>query len=313
MPVRAFRCRLCQSEKHRQALEVREMMFGSREQFWYDQCANCEAVQIREIPADLGKYYPSDYYSQSAGLLLRALQRIAGDRKWTRMRQLIDGRVGPSVLPASVRAVNLSAGSRILDVGCGSGELLRALRVSGFLRLQGVDPFLPVEAIKEFGLNIRRCTLGDLRSTFDVVMMHHVFEHSADPERMLREAGDRLSEGGALLLRFPCVPCEAFDRFGANWVQLDAPRHLHIYSRRSIECLADRVGLALQFWENDSTAFQFWASAQYEKDIPLRDPRSYANDPELLPIAHLRELEARASAVSAAGRGDQAIAVLRRK
>src|SRR6476661_7449138 len=41
------------------------MMFGTRDEFEYLECAECGTVQIAEIP-DLTAYYPQGYYSFDA-------------------------------------------------------------------------------------------------------------------------------------------------------------------------------------------------------------------------------------------------------
>ena len=44
-------------------MELRENLHATKELFDYFQCSQCECIQIGEIPADIGKYYPSDYYA----------------------------------------------------------------------------------------------------------------------------------------------------------------------------------------------------------------------------------------------------------
>ena len=57
-------CRACGNAEGNTAHFPKEMMFGWREVFEYFECGRCGCLQIAEIPADLGKYYPRDaYYS----------------------------------------------------------------------------------------------------------------------------------------------------------------------------------------------------------------------------------------------------------
>ena len=44
-------------------LVVKEMMFGTKEEFEYYQCRNCEALQIKSVPNNIFKYY-ENYYTQ---------------------------------------------------------------------------------------------------------------------------------------------------------------------------------------------------------------------------------------------------------
>ncbi len=58
---RRDRCRIC-FEPDPQVVELREMLFGTRERFDYLHCRACGALQIRDVPGDLGRHYPPEYY-----------------------------------------------------------------------------------------------------------------------------------------------------------------------------------------------------------------------------------------------------------
>ena len=316
-----FTCRICGSNAHRRTLTVREMMFGTREEFAYDECDGCDGLQIREIPSDLSRFYPANYYSFAQGgeslsrkrrivLALRRTQRRAREVGLRVVADLIERRFGPLDDPELLREHRPRAMDRILDVGCGAGVLLRELRDAGFSRLQGVDPYIPAPLSFSGGVTIAKAQLNELQGQFDLIMLHHVFEHLPDPLQTLRDARRLLAPTGMLLLRFPSSPCEALDIYGADWVQLDAPRHLHIVSRAGLARLAVKADLQLVSWAQDSGPLQFWGSEQYQLDIPLFDARSYAQDSRAIPEARYRELEARAATLNAAGRGDQSVAVL---
>src|SRR5687767_3710530 len=59
-------CRICGAVSDTPPLSAREQMFGTGESFDYFQCSECGCLQIREIPDDLGRHYPSSYYSLNA-------------------------------------------------------------------------------------------------------------------------------------------------------------------------------------------------------------------------------------------------------
>src|SRR5690349_17021613 len=56
-------CRVCGNAAGNRTFTAREMQFGFRDEFQYDECARCECLQIAAIPENLSKYYPKDYYS----------------------------------------------------------------------------------------------------------------------------------------------------------------------------------------------------------------------------------------------------------
>ena len=99
--------------------------------------------------------------------------------------------------------------------------------------------------------------------------MHHVFEHLEDPKGTLRTAKNLLSKDGQILIRIPLSDSAAFEKYRENWVQLDAPRHITLQTRESMEQLARSAGLRIVRVAYDSSAFQFIGSERYLVDIPI--------------------------------------------
>jgi SAM-dependent methyltransferase len=312
-------CRICGNGLGNEIIRCREMMLGLGDEFDYFQCARCRCLQIARLPADLARYYPPRYYSFHLPPVARRgpMARLAGWRDYARL-------TGAGWLPrwlprstlvrpevASLSRLPLRRDLRILDVGCGRGQLLSLLHRAGFRDLQGVDPFLPEDLQVLPGLVVRRQSLESLQEDFDLVMFHHVLEHIAEGGRALAAARARLRSGGRILVRIPTVDGAAWERYRENWVQLDAPRHLHLHSRASLELLAAQAGLAVQQCWCDSSAFQFWASELYRAGKPALGA---AGRPLRLEDhftrAQLEAFERDTAALNASGRGDQLAAVL---
>ena len=102
---------------------------------------------------------------------------------------------------------NSSAGGKVLDVGCGSGEIARVIKEKGYL-VSGVD-FSPI-AIELARKQDIDGQLVDLDSgipfdddTFDTVWAGDVIEHVFDPIFVLREINRVLIPGGQLLCTVP--------------------------------------------------------------------------------------------------------------
>jgi hypothetical protein len=115
------------------------------------------------------------------------------------------------------------------------------------------------------------------------------------------------------VIRVPVADSWAWRAYGTDWVQLDAPRHLFLHTRQSIELLSKRAGLKVVRVFHDSYAFQFWGSEQYRRGIPLRDPRSYGEDPQtdLFTATEIAEFERRSVKLNREAAGDSAGFVLR--
>jgi SAM-dependent methyltransferase len=314
-------CRVCEGTGAFQAHRVRDMMFGLGEHFDYRLCMACGCLQIADIPVDLSRHYGEGYYSfgerrapgRLGSLLLRARNRHltghANPLGWALAR------LRPFRALASLRPLGLRPDARIVDVGCGSGELLLALQSAGYTRLHGVDPFIARDLDLGAGLMVQKAELNALpASSFDLVMFHHSLEHIVDEPAALRAAHRVLVPGGRCLVRIPTVSSHAWQHYGVDWCALDAPRHLVLHSRQSIGVLAERCGFRVSRITDDADAFQFWGSEQYRRGIPLM--RSGCHDitpaPGVFTVAQLRDMARRAEQLNREHAGDQIAVELQR-
>jgi SAM-dependent methyltransferase len=290
-------------------------MHGTRDKFDYFECIACGTVQIMTVPsvADLERYYPKDYYSfaqKQKGALARWLvaQR---DRHVLGLRNVAGGLIGrvrmDPVIQVLARA-GLGPDQRILDVGCGAGRLLDRLARAGFRNVMGVDPFIERDTKTAAGVSIRKCHLRDVPDSFDVIMFNHSLEHVPDPVAILKDAVLRLAPPGTILVRVPTPSSDAWRIYRTDWVQLDAPRHIVLPSRKGASIMAECAGLAVERVIDDSGPLQFLGSERYRRDIPLHD----ATDRELFCDEEIARFARRAMELNAHHRGDQAMFVMRR-
>ena len=147
----------------------------------------------------------------------------------------------------------LSAGRRVLDVGCGEGaftsELARAgARVVGvdvaeepLRRARSRDPSLDLRLVEPAG----PWELPD--SSFDVVWAGEVIEHVADTASWMSELRRVLCSGGLLLISTPAHELTERLRLAFSeraFAQHFDPRsdHLRFYSRRTLSALICEFG-----------------------------------------------------------------------
>ena len=128
-------------------------------------------------------------------------------------------------------------GGRLLDMGCGNGAFLIKARSAGW-NVIGVD--FDVDATKvarTHGFDIRLGGIEEINPTtdqFDVITLAHVIEHVHNPIEVLRACYRLLKPGGFLWLETPNISSEGHLLFGANWRGLEPPRHLVLFTPKSM-------------------------------------------------------------------------------
>ncbi len=270
-------CKICKNSSGNTVHIAREMMFGFRDQFEYLECAQCGCVQLLNVPQNMARYYPESYYSFEkhgwAKTLLRHRWSAYAYGRFSFPGAIVSRVFFPNRAMMSVKRLGPALEARILDVGCGSGRLLLDLQYLGFKHLTGVDPFLERELTYPGGLTIHKKQLDRLTGHYDLIMLHHSYEHMDNPASVMRTLGGLLSPNGTVIVRIPVASSYGWEHFGINWVNLDAPRHLFLHTQQSIELLAKEAGLALNQVVHEGDDGVFWASEAYASDIPLSDPR----------------------------------------
>lgn len=318
-----MRCRICDNQEGNVAYTAREMMLGLRREFDYFRCAVCGCLQIAAFPTEMAPYYPPGYFRPErrdrvsvpnwaytlfdVPAVMQEVRRAfppgAAALTHDRLAEMLAAQVIRHYLPDWMERKDAA----ILDVGCAGGGLIHALSRLGYRRVQGVDLYIPAPIRFANGVAVHKGTIHDLPAGWDLIMLHHAFEHMPDPQAVLQAVAQRLTPGGLCLIRIPIVPSLAWERYGVDWVQWDAPRHFFLHSVPSIALLAGQAGLRVEQHFCDSTPFQFVGSELYRRNIALGEAGPQARfTPE-----EMDGFRAETTRANAAGQGDQAAFYLR--
>lgn len=317
-------CKICHTLNDNPAdwYEARERMFGFNDAFSYFQCSQCECLQIAEFPANISMYYPSGYYSFSnyeglrfkglSGQLYKARNKASFFRK--ELFQKFLHLTNPVSKWDTFQNLGLTEESRILDVGCGNGDMfLYPLRETGFKNVAGCDPFIRETIHYPNGLTVFKHDVFEMTGTWDVIIFNHSFEHVDNPLENLKKVFKLLAPEGCCILRIPTVPCFAWRQYKTNWVQLDAPRHYFLHSPKSIRIMAGESGLFLDQIIYDSTFFQFTGSESYLKNISLKTQKEKKHQSFLRRKIDKIKFKKLAEKLNFQHEGDQAAFYLRKK
>jgi 2-polyprenyl-3-methyl-5-hydroxy-6-metoxy-1,4-benzoquinol methylase len=135
---------------------------------------------------------------------------------------------------------------RLLDVGCGNGELLARARGLGW-DVGGIEPDPTASQVaRSSGIPILASRLDEAAlpaESFDAITLSHVVEHLLEPVATLRQCARVLKPGGRLVLATPNTHSLGHGYWRKNWVGLDPPRHIFLFSPRSLRRCVEEAGL----------------------------------------------------------------------
>jgi len=136
-------------------------------------------------------------------------------------------------------------GKRLLDVGAGSGKLVRFLRGRG-VDASGIEPSRALfDRFLKNDPAFACATLDDVEAPgrqYDIITAFDVIEHVADPVGFLRGIEKRLAAGGVCFVSTPDVESLVARAFGRRW-HFYYPYHLSYLGPRTIAKAAAPSGL----------------------------------------------------------------------
>jgi SAM-dependent methyltransferase len=138
--------------------------------------------------------------------------------------------------------------NRVLDIGCGTGELLDVIRATGNNQIMGIEPSGQAAEIarKDRNLKVKTGTLEQVNlpsASIDTVLLSHVLEHLPSPRSTMSEVRRVLKPGGVVIIWVPNAASIPACVLGRYWMGWDVPRHLYAFTPGSLHRLMDAVEL----------------------------------------------------------------------
>jgi 2-polyprenyl-3-methyl-5-hydroxy-6-metoxy-1,4-benzoquinol methylase len=156
------------------------------------------------------------------------------------------------------------SGGKLLEIGPWMGSFSSNAKEAGFdvtaieMDQRCVDFLNTTVGVRAIQSIDPAGTLARMGEQFDVIALWHCLEHLPSPWLVLEQAARRLAPGGILLVAIPNIESYEFSLLGADWRNLDAPRHLYFFPAKLLRKLCAGFGLAaLDVTTNDKLSRTF--------------------------------------------------------
>jgi SAM-dependent methyltransferase len=254
-------CPICGSSGDPLYEGLTDRLYGVPGQWRLQKCRaeQCGLLWLdpRPTPQDIGKAY-AEYFTHDSSSQQRVrpgfISRISKLRgRFLRKLWQISSRQKHVRSAADLMYLDGVKPGRLLEIGCGNGRRLVQFRDHGWqVEGQEVDAKAARSAREGLGLTVHEGLIADLdleAESYDAVVLSHVIEHVHDPVGLLTEARRLLKPQGILTVTTPNAIGLGHRTFGAHWYGLDSPRHLFLFSPRTLDAAARRAGFNdLRIW-----------------------------------------------------------------
>ena len=237
----AAQCPFCERTESRLVSRTRDYGYLTcSNDFDYVRCNACGQIYLQNRPtvSELDRIYPDDYTAHDLEKQLGAVVLRLRDHVQLRKLKAFREYLAPH--------------DTILEVGPGSGDLLRIIRAYGDRSWTVVG----VEMAPKGAAQLRRKGIETIEQRFEdvkydgppvgAVIMNQVIEHLYEPSAAVAKAFSVLRPGGILFVETPSI--EGWDarlvplEFWGGW---HAPRHFQIYTEDSLSRTMIREGFLI--------------------------------------------------------------------
>lgn len=293
-------CPVCQCDQATELFTRSDKYLGVAGLYSYYKCPDCYTVyqDPQVIQSDIKLCYPDNYYTHKSNSISthtagnplrerrnRIRQAVISSVQGKKPRGVLDWTGWLLAFNKSIREraffglmeelflVNPDRG-RSLEIGCGAGNLMLTMKQAGW----GVEGLEADSSAASVARSRTGCPVyeGDFQQinlpsqTYDLIVLHHVFEHLSNPVTAFQRFTDLLAVGGSLVLVYPNPQSLGTRIFGGDWYPWDAPRHLVFPTATGLKKVADITQLSV-VRERYSARFaaQYFAVSRYSKNWQL--------------------------------------------
>lgn len=187
-------------------------------------------------PSELSKYYETEDYISHTDTKRNLFEKVYH-------------LVRSYAIKNKISLINsLSDKGTFLDIGCGTGDVLKAAQDNGW-KITGIEPNEKARTIANSKTNNSVFDISELNNladnSFDVISLWHVLEHLPNLEEHVSLFKRLLKPNGKLIIAVPNHKSYDAAYYKEFWAAYDVPRHLWHFSQNSIKLLFSKFGMTV--------------------------------------------------------------------
>jgi SAM-dependent methyltransferase len=217
----------------------------TNEIFSYRKCLSCSLIFLTNVPLNLDKYYPDEYYP------IPSIKRINKLSKKNQYQVDMITEFAPKK-------------GRMLEIGSSYGVFANQAKKSGYI-VDSIEmskiccEYLSNEiGIITYQSDTPQDIIPKLEFNYDVVALWHNIEHLLNPWVVIERAVEKITPGGVLLIATPNPDSIAFRMLGALWPHVDAPRHINLIPERLLTTKLKGLGFDLVIKTSNDKGGKSW-------------------------------------------------------
>jgi len=237
-------CKFCFSPSQKFISDRNDFEFNTKIKLLYWKCTNlkCGFVYVDPLPSESEiKTYYQNYSTHHENYSKKFINPLSLFHKFLRRSEY-------KTLFVSSKSLQI----KVLDFGCGNGNLLDFLKEYGLKNLYGYDfDIKALEFSANKGYNLFN-SISQVKSNqpYDFIFLNHVIEHISDGQKKIAELLDLLNKDGCLIIRTPNSSSFLANIFNTYWRGWETPRHLNIYNYYNVNNITGNSKIVAKYTSN---------------------------------------------------------------
>ena len=227
-------CKICSSKKIDIIGEIYDYEYNLFEKAKYLKCLKCKTIFRNKIFVNKKKLYPKNYIPTGSSFFFNLLKNMYSIYEYKKIINKLDIQF-----------------SKILEIGCGNGYLLKRIAKNSNSKCLGIDFGIQSKNLKNLKFlrqNIENIENIENIQKFkpDIIILNNIIEHLKD-FTLIKNLFKKLKKKAKIFIITPDGNSSARKTFKLFWSGYHSPRHSFIFSKASFDKISKICNLKIKF------------------------------------------------------------------